>query len=142
MRFMGKAGFAVAASALAAGSVLGAGAANAQSLYGAIAYSPSHMTFESSFDWPSVEAAGDRAVVRCVYDDCEVLFTWSNGCAAVVTNTQGYTGVASGPNRAEAVRNAIAKVSELAPMALLANVGSSELSGNKVVDVICTSNAG
>ncbi|WP_410872301.1 DUF4189 domain-containing protein [Nocardia sp. A7] len=141
MSFMGKAGFAVAAFGLAAGSVLGAGSANAQSLHGAIAFSPGQRTYESSFDWPTYEAAQERALDRCFYDDCVVAVSWANGCGALVWNNQGWAAAASGPNRSDAVRNAINKLSEGAPIAQLANFGSSDLSGTKVVDVICTSNA-
>ncbi|MFC9872095.1 DUF4189 domain-containing protein [Nocardia salmonicida] len=141
MSFMGKAGFAVAASVLAVGSVLGAGSANAQSLHGAIAFSPENWTYESSFDWPSYDEARDRALTRCGYDDCTVAVSWANGCGALVWNDQGWVAAASGPNRSDAVRNAITKLSEGAPIALLANFGSSDLSGTKVVHVICTSNA-
>ncbi|MFE1592295.1 DUF4189 domain-containing protein [Nocardia sp. NPDC058705] len=140
MSFMGKVGFAVAASVLAAGSVLGAGAANAQSLHGAFAVSQGQWTYESSFDWPSREAAEERALERCGYDDCKVVLSWANGCGAMVWN-DGSTVVASGPTRSDAMRNAVNKLSERAPLAMLANFGSSDLSGNKVVEVVCTSNA-
>ncbi len=141
MSFMGKAGFAVAALSLAAGSVLGAGSASAESLYGAIAFSPGQNTYEATYDRPSREAAEASALALCGYDDCEVATWWSNGCGAVVWNDQGWTGVASGSSRSEAVRNAIDKVSEEAPIAMLANFGSSDLSGTRVIDVVCSSNA-
>ncbi|GAD84187.1 DUF4189 domain-containing protein [Nocardia asteroides] len=141
MSFTGKAGVAVAALGLAAGSIFGAGTANAQSLHGAIAFSEENWTYESSFDWPSFEEAKDRALTRCGYDDCEVMVSWANGCGALVWNDQGWVAAASGPNRSEAVRKAIDKLSQGVPVAQLANFGSSDLSGTKVVEVVCTSNA-
>ncbi|MBF6355548.1 DUF4189 domain-containing protein [Nocardia higoensis] len=141
MSFMGKAGFAVAALGLAAGSVFGAGQAEAASLHGAIAFSPGQWTYESSFDWPTSQEAHEVALARCGYDDCEVAVSWANGCGALVWNKEGWVAAAWGPTRSEAVRNAIDKLAEGVPLARLANFGSSDLSGTKVVEVVCTSNA-
>lgn len=50
-------------------------------------------------------------------------------------------GRGGGANRDEAERAAFRKLAEHHPTALLANVGSADLSGAKVVDVVCTANA-
>ncbi|MBF6349841.1 MULTISPECIES: hypothetical protein [Nocardia] len=49
--------------------------------------------------------------------------------------------VASGPNRAEAERAAYQRLTEFTPTAVLANFGSADLSGAKIIEVVCTSNA-
>ncbi|MFD4433747.1 DUF4189 domain-containing protein [Nocardia sp. NPDC058497] len=142
MSFMGKAGFAVAALGLAAGSVLGAGSANAAGdLWGAYAFSAEQWESWSAVDWPTAEAAAASVLDGCGGgEDCQVM-TWANGCGALVWNDQGWVTGASGPTRSEAIRKAIDKLSSRVPIAGLANFGSSELSGTEVVDVVCTANA-
>ncbi|MFD3596027.1 DUF4189 domain-containing protein [Nocardia sp. NPDC058640] len=141
MSFMGKAGFAVAAMGLAAGSVLGAGSADAAgSKWGAIAFSTQLWESWSTRDWPSEEGATSAVMQDCAVEDCQILAVWANGCGALVWNDQGWVAAAAGPTRGEAVRKAIDKLSEGVPIARLANFGSSDFSGTKVIDVACTSN--
>ncbi|WP_280434402.1 hypothetical protein [Nocardia carnea] len=49
--------------------------------------------------------------------------------------------MASGQNRAEAERAAYQRLTEFTPTAVLANFGSADLSGAKIIEVVCTSNA-
>ncbi|MFE6921307.1 DUF4189 domain-containing protein [Nocardia sp. NPDC057663] len=140
MSFMSKAGFAVVAVGLAAGSVFGAGAAQAANLHGAIAISGDDWAYGSSVNASSFEEARDEAMAVCGAADCEILISWSNGCAAIVESNDG-AAAGAGATSAEAQRAAFQRLSELTPTAQLANFGSSDLSGAKVVDVICTANA-
>ncbi|MBF6297294.1 DUF4189 domain-containing protein [Nocardia amamiensis] len=140
MRLMGKVGFAVAASSLAVGSVLGAGSANAAGLYAAIAMSGGSWTYGVSTDEAGFDEARAAALANCGAADCEVLTSWANGCGALAESNEGVA-AASGPNRAEAERAAYQKLAEITPTAQLANVGSASLSGAKIVEVVCTSNA-
>ncbi|MFD6396098.1 DUF4189 domain-containing protein [Nocardia sp. NPDC060249] len=141
MSFMGKAGFAVAALGLAAGSVLGAGSATAAgNQWASIAVSKGELIYGTSAneaDAPSAEAV---ALADCHYADCEVLATWANGCGALVQSDDAFAW-AIGANRAEAERVAYEQLSTVTPTAILANTGSANLSGAKIVDVICTANA-
>ncbi|NKX89850.1 DUF4189 domain-containing protein [Nocardia coubleae] len=143
MSFMGKAGFAVAALGLAAGSVFGAGTANAQSMFGAIAFSTTDWTYGSSSSWPSEQEAREQAIASCGTNgaaDCKVMISWANGCGTLVVSDDGVA-AASGRTAAEATRAAFERLSELTPTAQLANFGSSDLSGAKVARVVCTANA-
>ncbi|MFD3596026.1 DUF4189 domain-containing protein [Nocardia sp. NPDC058640] len=140
MSFMGKAGFAVAALGLAAGSVLGAGSASAAGLHGAVAISVGKWAYGSGVNWSSSEEARAKAIESCGFDDCEILVTWANGCAAIVESEDGVAS-GTGANSGEAKRAAFQRMSELTPTAQLANFGSSALSGAHVVEVICTANA-
>ncbi|MEV6214291.1 DUF4189 domain-containing protein [Nocardia sp. NPDC058379] len=146
MSFMGKAGVAVAALGLAAGSVLGAGSANAAGdLFGAIGFSSQKWESWSAANWDSAEGARAAVIDSCVAaggEDCGVMTTWANGCGALVWNEEGWVAAASGPNRSEAIRKAIDRLSDGVPIARLANFGSSDLSGTQVIDVVCTRNAG
>ncbi|MGW6729557.1 DUF4189 domain-containing protein [Nocardia sp. NPDC055029] len=146
MSFIGRAGVAVAAVGLAVGSVLGAGSANAAGdLWGAIGFSEQMWESWSSANWDSAEGAQGAVLDACAAkggEDCGVMTTWANGCGAVVWNDQGWVAAASGPNRSEAIRKAIDRLSDGVPIARLANFGSSDLSGTKVIDVVCTRNAG
>ncbi|MGS2806259.1 DUF4189 domain-containing protein [Nocardia sp. MW-W600-9] len=146
MSFMGKAGVAVAALGLAAGSVLGAGSANAAGdLFGAIGFSEQMWESWSSSNWDSAEGARAAVIDGCVAaggEDCGVMTTWANGCGALVWNQEGWVAAASGPNRSEAIRKAIDRLSDGVPIARLANFGSADFSGTKVIDVVCTRNAG
>ena len=137
---MGKVGFAVAAGSLAIGSVLGAGSADAAGFYAAIAVSGDAFTYGLSVDAPSFEAARDAAIADCGGGDCEVLASWANGCGALAASNDGVA-AASGPNRAEAERAAYDRLAQITPTAQLANVGSAAMSGARIVDVVCTSNA-
>ncbi|GAB4589198.1 hypothetical protein Ntsu_70300 [Nocardia sp. IFM 10818] len=145
---MGKAVVAVAAMGLAAGSVIGAGSANAAGLYGAIAFSDRSWTYGSSVNAPSHEASVDEAVANCAWDgatDCTVMVAWANGCGALVysdANDGMYRAAAgTGPDRATALRNAYARLAEHFPLATLANTGSAGLSQTGVSEVVCTANA-
>ncbi|WKG07342.1 DUF4189 domain-containing protein [Nocardia sp. PE-7] len=141
MSFMGKAGFAVAALGLAAGSVFGAGSASAASLHGAISFSDEAWTYGFSVNQPSARAAQDAALADCTPDDCEIWASWSDGCGAIVSDGEGSIAVGTGATRAEAESDAYVSLSELSPRALLAATGSASFSGSHVVDVICTANA-
>ncbi|MFD3744256.1 DUF4189 domain-containing protein [Nocardia sp. NPDC058633] len=143
MSFMGKAGFAVAAMGLAAGSVFGAGSASAAGdMWAGIAVSGQEWAFAVSVDKATEGEARDEALGVCgsAADDCRILMTWANGCGALAESEDGIAG-GTGPNRAEAERDAYARLAELTPTAFLANVGSSNLSGAKIVHVACTANA-
>ncbi|MFF2088300.1 DUF4189 domain-containing protein [Nocardia sp. NPDC058176] len=144
MSFMSKAGLAVAALGLAAGSVVGAGSANAAGdLFGAIGFSPQLWESWSTVNWDTVDGARASVLDGCTAagaDDCGVMATWANGCGALVYNDQGWVAAASGPDRSEAIRKAIDRLSEGVPVARLANFGSSDLSGTEVIDVVCTAN--
>lgn len=140
MSFMGKAGFAVAALGLAAGSVFGAGAAKADNLYAAYAVSDREWVFGVGVNAPSREDAEAEAIANCGAGDCRVVAWWGNGCAAMVESDQGFA-VSIAATRAEAEREAYTKLSEITPTAQLANFGSSQFSGADLVDVTCTANA-
>ncbi|WP_040794449.1 DUF4189 domain-containing protein [Nocardia higoensis] len=140
MRLMGKVGFAVAVTSLAVGSVLGAGSADAAGLHAAIAISGDRWTYGLSVDAASFDEARDLAIADCGGGDCAVAAAWANGCGAIIESREGVA-VASGPNRAEAERAAYQRLSEVTPTAQLANVGSANLSGARIIDVVCTSNA-
>ncbi|MFD6390529.1 DUF4189 domain-containing protein [Nocardia sp. NPDC060259] len=140
MSFMGKAGFAVAALGLAAGSVFGAGAAKADNLYAAYAVSDREWVFGIGVNAPSREDAEAEAIANCGADDCRVVTWWGNGCAALVESDQGFA-VSVAATRAEAEREAYTLLSEITPTAQLANFGSSQFSGADLVDVTCTANA-
>ncbi|MFD9547860.1 DUF4189 domain-containing protein [Nocardia salmonicida] len=141
MSFMGKVGFAVAASVLAAGSVLGAGGANAASdQWGALALDGSWTNMGRSFDYPTRAEAEAAAMEQCAADGCYVEVTWVNGCLALVDNDD-FIAWGKGANRAEAERNAYLELTEGTPQHLLVNVGSSQLAGGRVIDTLCTSNA-
>ncbi|MFC4373700.1 DUF4189 domain-containing protein [Nocardia halotolerans] len=143
MSFMGKVGFAVAGLGLAAGSVLGAGPADAAGDQWA-AYGFSDLQHGT---WAAVNADSEEAAIAWVLEqcgggpDCTILNSWANGCGAIVHSNEGWITAASGRDRGEAVRNAVDKLAKDAPMAQLANFGSSDLSGTTVVDVMCTQNA-
>ncbi|MFD3706234.1 DUF4189 domain-containing protein [Nocardia sp. NPDC058658] len=140
MSFMGKAGFAVAALGLAAGSVLGAGAANAASMHGVIAFSPEEWAYAVSVNEARFDDAYNEAMEICDAADCSVMISWTDGCAAIVESDEGVA-AGAGATSADATRAAFQRLTEITPTALLANVGSSDLSGAEVVKVICTANA-
>ncbi|MFC8531800.1 DUF4189 domain-containing protein [Nocardia sp. NPDC057227] len=140
MRVMGKVGFAVAAGALAVGSVFGAGAAHAAGQYAAIAVSNSSLYYGVSVDLANFDEANSVALDQCGVADCEVLAAWANGCGALVASDDGYAAT-SGPNRAEAERAAYELIAQITPTAVLATTGSAQLSGAHIVDVVCTANA-
>lgn len=140
MSFLGKAGFAVAALGLATGSVFGAGAAQAANLHGVIALSADDWAYGVGINAATFEEARDEAMAICDAEDCRILVSWANGCAAIVESNEGVA-AGSGPNSAEAQRAAFQRLSELTPTAQLANFGSSDLSGAKLVEMVCTANA-
>ncbi|MFD3508300.1 DUF4189 domain-containing protein [Nocardia sp. NPDC058666] len=141
MSFMGKAGFAVAAMGLAAGSVLGAGSASAAgNQWASIAVSHAELIYGTSANEGDVASAEAIALADCHYASCEVLVSWANGCAALVQSKDAFAW-AVGANRAEAERVAYEQLSTRTPTAILANTGSANLSGAKIIDVICTANA-
>ncbi|WP_405489207.1 DUF4189 domain-containing protein [Nocardia sp. NBC_00511] len=147
MKFMGKAVFAIAAAVLAGGSAIGAGTADAAGLHGAIAFSHENWSYGSSVDAFSRTGAIDEALDNCAYNgasDCRILLTWTNGCGALVYRNddgdQVAVGTGSGPDRASALHAAYDSLARLYPRAMLANVGSSDLSATAVSDVICTAN--
>lgn len=148
MKFMGKAVFATAAAVLAGGSAIGAGTADAAGLHGAIAFSRDQWTYGTDVDAFSRGEAIDNAMDNCAWEgatDCRVMVTWSNGCGALVyRNDHGdeyAVGAGTGPDRESALRDAFDHLARGYPRALLANVGSSDLSATAVSDVICTANA-
>ncbi|MFE9581550.1 DUF4189 domain-containing protein [Nocardia sp. NPDC006044] len=149
---MGKALVAVAAVGLAGGSVLGAGSANAvdstdgTSLFGAIAFSEEEWFYGTSVDAVSAEAAITEALDNCNWSgaaDCAVLVTWADGCGALVyIDDQAMYGVGTGagPDRSTALFAAHTSLGRYYPRALLANVGSADLAGTGVTEVLCTAN--
>ncbi|MFC4126990.1 DUF4189 domain-containing protein [Nocardia rhizosphaerae] len=141
MSFMGKAGLAVAALGLAAGSVFGAGAAQAQSLHAAIAFSDLDWAYSYSVNEPTAEAADSAALAGCTASDCHIWAAWSNGCGVIVEGEEGSIGVGTGATSGEAANLAYASLGELEPRALLATTGSAGLSGARVITTICTANA-
>ncbi|MFD6162393.1 DUF4189 domain-containing protein [Nocardia sp. NPDC060256] len=143
MKFMGKAGVAIAAVGLAAGSVFGAGTANAAGLYGAIAFSASDWSYGTSIDALSREDAVDEALDTCGQGgvtDCILLVDWSNGCGALVY-TKHAVATGAGTDRQLALFAAYTSLARVYPPAMLANVGSADKSGAEVSKVVCTANA-
>ncbi|WP_378730517.1 DUF4189 domain-containing protein [Nocardia brasiliensis] len=143
MKFMSKAVVAVAAVGLAAGSVIGAGTANAAGLHGAIAFSVENLIYGTSIDAASREAAIDEALAWCGVDgasDCTVLVDWSDGCGALVYSDNAVA-TGAGFNRSAALFAAYASLARYHPPALLANVGSADKSGTEISEVLCTANA-
>ncbi|WP_228536435.1 DUF4189 domain-containing protein [Nocardia sp. XZ_19_231] len=141
MSFMGKAGFAVMALGLAAGSVLGAGSASAAgNQWASIAVSKGELIYGTSANEVDDASAEAVALADCYYADCEVIATWANGCGALIQSNDAFAWAVAA-NRAEAERLAYEKLSTVTPTAILANTGSANLSGAKIVDVICTANA-
>ncbi|MFF2085022.1 DUF4189 domain-containing protein [Nocardia sp. NPDC058176] len=143
MKFMGKAVVAVAAVGLAAGSVFGAGAANAAGLHGAIAFSVEDWSYGTSIDAPSRDEAIDEALAWCGLggiSDCVVLVDWANGCGALVY-TDGAVASGAGFNSSAALFGAYTSMAGYHPPAMLANVGSADKSDTKVSEVLCTANA-
>ncbi|MGF0318760.1 DUF4189 domain-containing protein [Nocardia fluminea] len=141
MSFMGKVGFAVAASVLAAGSVLGAGAANAAGdQWGAMAVDGNWTNVGRSINYPTRAEAEAAAIEECGADGCYVEVTWANGCLSIVDNDQFFAW-GKGATRAEAERNAYNALTEGTPQNLLVNVGSSQLAGGRVINTLCTDNA-
>lgn len=143
-KFVGRAVVVVATAGLAVGTVVGAGSANAQwGLYGAIAFSASDWSYGSSVDAYSREDAIDEAMAWCGLGgvtDCRVLVDWVDGCGALVS-TKGAVGTGAGSNSSIALFAAHTSLAQYRPQAMLANVGSADLSGAQVVEVICTANA-
>ncbi|MFR9753261.1 DUF4189 domain-containing protein [Nocardia sp. 004] len=137
---MGKVGFAFAVTSLAVGSVFGAGSANAAGQYAAIAVGNGGWTYGVSVDEAGFDQAENVALANCGYTDCRVMVAWANGCGALVESNEGVA-AGSGPNRMEAEREAYQNLAEITPTAPLANVGSANLSGARIVEVVCTSNA-
>ncbi|MEV6060429.1 DUF4189 domain-containing protein [Nocardia asteroides] len=141
MSFLGKSGFAVAALGLAAGSVFGAGAANAADLHAAISFSDVDWSYSYSVNEPSAAAAADAALADCTASDCHIWAAWSNGCGVIVEGEEGSIGIGTGATSRDAEIEAYASLGELEPRALLANTGSAALSGAHVVETVCTANA-
>ncbi|MEV4128119.1 DUF4189 domain-containing protein [Nocardia sp. NPDC049707] len=149
MKFTGKAVVAVAAVGLAAGAAIGAGPANAASLHGAIAFSAEDWIYGTAVDAMSPDEAIDAALANCSSDgasDCVVMVTWSDGCGALVysddaAGTATAVGTGAGRDRATALRGAYASLAEYYPLAMLANVGSADMSQTGISEVVCTGNA-
>lgn len=148
MKFMGKAVVAVAAVGLAAGSAICAGTADAAGLYGAIAFSQDEWAYGRSVNAPSAAEAQAAAIADCAAGgtaDCRIMVTWANGCGALVyrNDNSDYlaVGTGTGPDRAAALRDAYNSLAEIYPQAMLANVGSADLSATAISDVVCTGNA-
>ncbi|MEV0297951.1 DUF4189 domain-containing protein [Nocardia sp. NPDC050710] len=142
MKFMGKAVVAVAAVGLAAGSVIGAGTANAAGLHGAIAFSAEDWSYGTSIDAASRDEAVDEALAVCSLggvSDCIVLVDWSDGCGALVY-TDGAVATGAGANRSAALFGAYTSLARHYPPAMLANVGSADKSGTEISEVLCTAN--
>ncbi|WP_431950860.1 DUF4189 domain-containing protein [Nocardia lijiangensis] len=143
MKFMGKAAVAVATVGLAAGSVIGAGTANAAGLHGAIAFSIEDWSYGTSIDAFSRDEAVDEALAWCSLDgasDCVVFVDWSDGCGALVYSDDA-VGTGAGPDRSSALRGAYTSLAQYYPPAMLANVGSADKSGTEISEVLCTANA-
>ncbi|WP_433663863.1 DUF4189 domain-containing protein [Nocardia sp. CA-128927] len=143
MKFMSKAVVAIAAVGLATGSVIGAGAANAASLHGAIAFSAEDWTYGTSNNAVSREQAIDEALAACGVSgvsDCIVLVDWADGCGALVY-TRRAVATGAGINRDAALFGAYTSLARIYPPAMLANVGSADKSGAEVREVLCTASA-
>ncbi|MFD4458027.1 DUF4189 domain-containing protein [Nocardia sp. NPDC058480] len=141
MNFMSKAGLAVAALGLAAGSLLGAGSANAAGdQWGAMAIDSNWTNLGRSINYPTRAEAEAAALEECAADGCFVEVTWSNGCLSLVDNDQ-FIAWGKGPTRADAEREAYLALTEGTPQNLLVNVGSSQLAGGRVINTLCTDNA-
>ncbi|KAF0847370.1 DUF4189 domain-containing protein [Nocardia caishijiensis] len=142
MSFKGKAGLAVVALGLAAGSVFGAGSANAVPLdqWGAMAVDADWSNYGRSVDYPSRAEAEAAALEQCGADGCAIEVAWVNGCLALVENEQ-YIAWGKGANRAEAEREAYLALTEGTPQNLLVNLGSSQMAGGTVIETVCTTNA-
>ncbi|MFB8281563.1 DUF4189 domain-containing protein [Nocardia colli] len=144
MSFVGKVVVVVAAVGLTTGSVIGAGAANAAGLHGAIAFSAEDWTYGTSIDAVSRDEAIAEALTECGLGgapDCVVLVDWSDGCGALVYTTSftpKAVATGAGFNRSAALFGAYASLARLYPSAMLANVGSADKSGAEVSKVICT----
>ncbi|MFB7718619.1 MULTISPECIES: DUF4189 domain-containing protein [unclassified Nocardia] len=153
MKFIGKAVVAVAAVGLAGGTVIGAGTANAAGLHGAIAFSVENWSYGSSVNASSREQAMDLALANCSEGGrpgCFIVEAWSNGCGALVYRNdpavydgtaQYAAGSGSGRDRASALRAAYDSLARHYPRAMLANVGSADLSATAVSVLFCTANA-
>ncbi|MFB7876474.1 DUF4189 domain-containing protein [Nocardia sp. NPDC056064] len=144
MSFMGKAVVAVAAVGLAAGSVIGAGTADAAGgLHGAIAFSVENWSYGTSVDAPSRAAAIDEALAWCGFggiSDCVVVVDWQDGCGALVY-TDGAVGSGAGFNSSAALFGAYTSLARYHPPAMLANVGSADKSDTEISEVVCTAGA-
>ncbi|MFB7718779.1 DUF4189 domain-containing protein [Nocardia sp. NPDC056100] len=148
MSFMGKAVVAIAAAGLAGGSVIGAGTANAAGLHGAIAFSVDNWSYGTGIDAANREEAIAEALASCGSEgatDCQVMVTWADGCGALVYRndpSDDYgVGTGAGNNRAAALAAAYASLAQYYPPAMLANVGSANLSQTGISEVVCTANA-
>ena len=95
-----------AASAIAMAVAL-APAAQADGLYGAIAYS-SNGSWGRAWDGPTAAAAQAAAVKGCGYTDCKVLTTFT-GCGAVAYNGKQYQG-GHGDTLSAAMKSAISQL--------------------------------
>ncbi|MFE6864796.1 DUF4189 domain-containing protein [Nocardia sp. NPDC057668] len=124
--------------------MVGTGSANAQwGLYGAIAFSASDWSYGSIVDAYSREDADAQALELCSLGgitDCKLLVDWVDGCGALVF-TKGAVGTGAGLNSSLALFAANTSLAQYRPQAMLANTGSAEQSGTKVVEVACTTNA-
>jgi hypothetical protein len=141
MRFMGRAAIVVAAAGLAAGSVIGAGTANAAGLHGAIAFSVDSWSYGTAIDAPSAVMADRHALAACAdvdgASDCQILARWTDGCGALVYSDDA-VGTGWGINSSIALFNAYITLSQYYPRALLADTGSADQSGAGVSEVLCT----
>ncbi|MFF0544188.1 DUF4189 domain-containing protein [Nocardia thailandica] len=140
MKLMSKAGLAVAGLGLAAGSLFGAGTANAAGLHGAIALSGGDLVYATVVDAASREEAEGRALELCGVADCSIMVSWANGCGTLVASDDGWA-AASGANAADSERTAYQRLSQITPTAQLANFGSAQLSNAEVLKTVCTANA-
>ncbi|WP_067693120.1 DUF4189 domain-containing protein [Nocardia jejuensis] len=150
MSVIGKVVVAVAAAGFAAGSMIGAGTADAvvtpdgSDLFAAIAFSLDGWNYGTSVDVANPELAINQALDNCAWDgatDCVVLAHWANGCGALVytdNDTSYGVGTGVGPDRESALRGAYSSLSRYYPPSILANVGSAELSQTHVSEVVCT----
>ncbi|WP_232065415.1 DUF4189 domain-containing protein [Mycobacterium shinjukuense] len=81
-------------------------AAGADTVVGAIAYSPSGKVFGRVKDAPSRAAAESAALSACGYADCKVLVTFTE-CGAIAENSRGDHAGGYGPTLAAAEKDAI-----------------------------------
>ncbi|MEV0710373.1 MULTISPECIES: DUF4189 domain-containing protein [Nocardia] len=140
---MNRAAIAIAVVGVAVGSMTGAGTANAaDELYGAIAFSGNEWTYATSVDAASRADAIEEALLWCGWEgasDCEILADWEDGCGALVYSDNA-VGTGIGPDRATALAYAYTSLADYYPPAILANVGSVDLSQTGISEVVCTAN--
>lgn len=143
MSVMGRVAVAVAAVGVVSGSVFAAGTAQAVGgdQWGAMAVDADWANYGRSVDYPTRAEAEAAALDQCGVAGCAVEVVWANGCMALVENDE-FVAWGKGSTRADAEREAYIALTEGTPQSMLVNVGSSQLAGGRVIETICTVNAG